>query len=129
MEHQINNYFIPPLFTSCLLISLFFFLIFKSSRSVVNISFCSIVLSAAVWLYSYAKAYQISESEHSLFWFRIGYVGVNFISITMFHFTIEFLKNWKLRRFVFIAYFYGFICSFMMLKTSKTYIFLRFEEN
>jgi len=94
------------------------FVLYKNSKSKVTQSFCLMCCSAFGWLLFAAISYNPIFKSYAELLLRISYVGVNFIAITTFHFTSEFLKKSKFRKFVTFTYIYGLICTTIILKTN-----------
>lgn len=100
-----------------LIFSLGFFVLQKNSKSKITQSFCLMCFSAFIWLFFVSISYNHILRSYAELLLRISYVGVNFISITTFHFTIEFLKKNNLRNYVKFVYAYGSVCALIILKT------------
>jgi len=66
-------------------------------------------LSAAIWLLFYSFAYFSNDKIMANFWFRVGYSGVIFISITYLNFACNILDFKKIQHLVRGSYFIGFV--------------------
>ncbi len=109
---------LTTLITFLLFISLAAFLIIKNSKSPVNISFSLVCLSAAVWCLNYSIAYKTVDAGTALFWFKLGYVGVIFISITYFHFAMCFLKLKRMYEYSILNYLIGGLLVIILLNSN-----------
>jgi len=103
--------------TSIFLILLCFFVLFKNRKSPINFSFFLVCCSAAIWLFSYSQAYRLADSNIIKLWFKVGYQGVIFISITYFHFTSNFLRLRRTKWIVILNYFIGIALIFILWRT------------
>jgi signal transduction histidine kinase len=111
------NFFILPLLVSILLLVLGIFVILKNPKSHVNLSFSFIILCAAVWLFSYARAYQLLDSSKVLWWFKLGYLGIIFMPITYYHFVNAMLEIQKARWVIALNYLGGLVFGVLVFKT------------
>ncbi|MBF0571380.1 MAG: GAF domain-containing protein [Candidatus Omnitrophica bacterium] len=115
---MLKIFFISTLATSVFLIALSLFAIYKNYRSGVNLSFSSTVLSGAVWLYCYSRAYQALEIQSVIFWFKLGYLGIIFIPITYFHFANILIQVKNTKWLVVLNYLVGGLLAVLLLKTN-----------
>ncbi len=83
-----------------------------------NRVFLALCLVSGVWLLSYSLAYQSRSPDMADLLGRIGYCGVVFIPITVFHFTVRFLQIYRLKKIVVFNYLVGFIWCFYIWCTS-----------
>ena len=88
-------YPISALFTAIASTVVFFVAIIKNSKSSLNRSFGYFSFSIASWSYGYFF-WQISHSaEDALFWCRALMMGAIFIPATFFHFSLNFIDQYK----------------------------------
>ena len=85
-------YSILPLMTSFCLISFGTFVLIKNYQLVITRTFFLLCASTALWAFGYSLMYASTNPLQALFWARIGYLGVIYIPISLFHFTLSFLK-------------------------------------
>jgi len=92
-------YYIPCLLASFFLLILFIFLISRKVNSKINISFGLVCFSGFFWLVNYGIGYLVSQFyyEKALHFFKLGYMGVIFIAITFFNYTVYFFNIENLR--------------------------------
>ena len=90
-------YFNPhavPLFISVVLIALLGMKAVASRRSKTNLHFGVVCLSTVIWLFFTAIGYLVREDkELATFWFRLDWVGVAYISISVYAFVVHFLEK------------------------------------
>ncbi len=104
-----NLPFFSTLISSLLVLILGLFVLKKAKGSQINKIFFFFCTTIFVWLFSYSLAYLSDQKITSLFFFKIGYLGVIFIPIVWYHFEMCFLgnQNRKLSRLVF----WGYLCA------------------
>ncbi|MBI3616982.1 MAG: GAF domain-containing protein, partial [Candidatus Omnitrophica bacterium] len=113
-----NPYSIPPFITTIIIFWLGIVVYARNKESPVNRSFFLMSFSIVVWLFFAGVSYSCNRKELAEVFVRITNVGVFFIPITMFHFTVTFLQITKLRKFIIFLYGYGLICSVLVLFTN-----------
>lgn len=104
--------------TALMLVVLMIVVLIKNRRSRVNLSFAMVCFSAALWLFSYSQAYSSRTLDQIVFWFKIGYPGVVFISITHVHFANAVLRINSTRLWIILNYFSGFLITLLIWKTN-----------
>lgn len=110
-----NFYSIPTFITSALIIFLGVFSLKKNERSPINRAFFSLCMFPGAWLFFGSIAYNCPTLPLANFFVRICYVGVVYISIAIFHFTVVFLDLKKLKKLILYFYLIGMfwtICLF-----------------
>lgn len=85
-------YYLMPLTVSLLFLSLGVFVFLKGRNSPVSRAFLVICITSWVWLFMSAIAYFVNDKVQSLFWMRISYVGIIFIPLSYYFFTMRFFK-------------------------------------
>jgi len=113
-----NIYSVFPFSVGFLLICLGIFVYLKNKDRALNQIFLLITLAGSIWLFSYAVAYSYKDEAKALFLFKLGYSGVIFIPITIFHYALEFLKIKKTKLIFVINYLLGCICIILIWKSS-----------
>jgi len=111
-------YSLPPLAVSLGLLTLGFFVYTKNKKAKLNRIFFTLCLSSSIWLFFYSLAYRCKSEMIAFIWLKIGYGGVVFIAVTVFHYTVEFLGIHKIRKVVFLNYIIGLICVFLIWNSS-----------
>lgn len=104
-----NYYIIPPLVSSLLFISLGIFVLFNKKRSIVNVAYFLSCLATFWWQFSWVFLFSTREPHISTILVRLGYTGIVFIPITLYHFYMSFLDNETDRKRVKLAYLIGFL--------------------
>ncbi|MCX5666117.1 MAG: hypothetical protein NT036_03600, partial [Candidatus Omnitrophica bacterium] len=98
MNHNFNLYSIPSFIASILLLGLALFVYKSNRRSPINITFALECFVSFIWQFCYGMMYLFSyDKDMALLWMKIGYLGVIFISVFIYHFIIEFLGRKKER--------------------------------
>ena len=85
-------YSILPLVSSICLFLFGFFVITRNIRSPINQPFFLLCFSTGLWALGYSFMYASHTEAQALFWARFGYLGVIYIPISLYHFTVIFLK-------------------------------------
>jgi len=113
MEFTILNAF--TFLSSLLIFLLGLFVFFKGEKSIVIRTFFRFTITIFVWLICYSLAYLFKDTSLKLLLFKGGYIGVIFIPVTWYHFTISFLhkENKKLINFLLLGY--AFAIFFILL--------------
>ncbi len=96
------------------------FVLFKNRRSAVNRSFFILALSLSIRDFSYFILSHITAVPAALFWSRIAYCGVVFITASTYHFIVSFL-NLQKKRFVYLFYSLSLLFALIAI-TNKQFI-------
>ena len=112
---------ILPLISAILVFSLGIFVFFKNRKSLVNIIFGLHSLAITIWLFgTFMMFLSGSVREMAIFWDRFIYIGVVFIPIFLYHFSIVYC-NIKTQNKIIIL---GYLLSFIFLILSRTDYFV-----
>src|SRR5437667_1779361 len=110
-------YFNPhaiPLFIAVGLIGLLGWKVFASRRSKANLYFGLMCLNIIFWLFFTALGYLVRDNERlALFWFQMDWIGVSYVSISVYAFVVHFLGKERPRA-IKVGYVLG---SFFLLIT------------
>lgn len=117
-----SAYSIPPLVSSILFFSLGLFCYLKNKKSKVNISFALMCLTTVWWQGSWAVLFNVKDPSIASFLVRFGYIGITFIPITFYHFTIEFLNRQEEKKLVWLSYLIG---AFLVIMLWATDLYIR----
>lgn len=110
-------YPIFPFIISILLLVMGVFVYRNNQKQYSNRIFLGLCLTSSCWLFFYSIAY-IVQNEHIAFIFlKIGYSGVVFIPITVFHYTLEFLNFQRVKKIAHYNYFFGTFCVLIIWTT------------
>jgi len=85
-------------------------------------------MSVALWGFGIFKFASAVELGNSVFWWRIGEIGVIFIPVFLTHFVYEFLNRTK-KKLIFLLYFISFIFLFFDIFTNHFFGPVRFIFN
>jgi len=99
-----NWYALPPLITAAIILLIGLFVLSRDKKSNINIVFSLFCLSMVIWLSGYSLMYLSSDPISALRFARIGFVGIIFLPILSFHFTIAFLELRVRRWAVYLLY-------------------------
>ncbi len=113
-----NYYAILPLITSILLFMLGIFVLSKNMKSRLNSVFFLLCLTSTIWLFSNFISFSEIKIGNISFWLNLAYCGVVFIAITIFHYTVVFLKLDRLLRYAYFNYVIGFVIVFLIWRTN-----------
>lgn len=104
-----SKYSILPLISSILFLALGLISYLKNKKSKINITFALMCLTTFWWQGSWAILFNTKVQDIASILVRIGYSGIIFISITFYHFTIEFLNREKEKKLVWLSYTLGIV--------------------
>lgn len=110
-------YSIFNLITSILILSLGWIVFKKNKESIVNITFGAFSLVLFVWLFAYFIAYNCKTYNWTIFWFKIGYIGVISIPIIWYHFVLSFLNKKGHGLFLKVGYLVAAVFAMLVLFT------------
>ncbi|MEK6938719.1 MAG: histidine kinase N-terminal 7TM domain-containing protein, partial [Nanoarchaeota archaeon] len=84
----------PPLISGIIisLIGHFVFLKYRETKKKEQLALFLACMSLSVWLFGYSGMYASRDKELALTWARIGFIGIIFIPITFYHFTVVVLN-------------------------------------
>jgi len=116
--YKFNPYAIPIFLTSIFLLGLGIFVFLHNKKSETNFSFLLLCLSASIWQFGYTLVFMSTSAETAIFWQKIVYLGVPFLTPAIYHFSVSFLKLNRQRRNIAIFYIFGFVFSVTCLTTS-----------
>ena len=108
---------ISTLLTSILLLVLVFFILLRRRRTKLNVIFAFMCLNVTLWLFCYSQAYRISNSLQSLFWFKVGYLGLVFLPVSFLQFVCSFLNVKKYQWYSRVSIFVGIFTAVIILGT------------
>ncbi|MDD4736214.1 MAG: histidine kinase N-terminal 7TM domain-containing protein, partial [Kiritimatiellae bacterium] len=80
---------LPPLVSGLFMLMLGVFIIAKNMHSLACWSYFITSLATSIWLLSYAACYSAITPEAGLFWSRNAYIGIYYLAISFYFFTIE----------------------------------------
>lgn len=113
-----NLYSAPSLIVSILLLGLALFVYKSNRRSPINITFSLECFASFIWQFCYGMMYLFSyDKDAALLWMKIGYLGVIYISVFIYHFIIEFLGIKKERIIAYTAYAIAALFTYLHLFT------------
>ena len=114
---QLNIFSIPPFIASLLTLLLGVFIYRKNRKSAQNIAYALECVSVFVWFLAYSVMFSCKDSKIASIFGKIGYVGVTFIPITFYHFTISLLGIKSQKNILKACYFLGAIFLLLLLAT------------
>jgi PAS domain S-box-containing protein len=101
-EYTFSFYAIPPFITSVAVLVFGLAVLVYERFSLVGRLFLFMTFSAATWLFGFSISYLASMEETALWWIKVGYIGVTFIPVGVYHFTVGVLQidqkvRWSVR--------------------------------
>jgi len=118
MDFTIYN--LPPLISSILFFLFGLFVFLKNKKSALNTAFLSVCLVTFWWQFSWFILFSFHSRAVADYLVKIGYLGIIFIPITFFHFSLLLPENKKkINIFIkYFAYFIGLIFSACLFFTN-----------
>jgi len=102
-------YAIPPLISSLLFLSFGVAVFKKSKNRVVCVGFFLSTLATFWWQFSWFLLFFIGAYDNANFLVKVGYSGITFIPITLFHFFADYTGNLRAKSWIRFYYAAGFI--------------------
>jgi len=102
-----NAYTIPPLISSLLFAAIGVLVLQQNIKSKINVAFFMACLSTFWWQFSWALLFSTSNDQLASVLVRLGYSGIIFIPITLYHFFVEFAKADEDKIYVRLSYLIG----------------------
>ena len=123
-----NQYAFPPLITSIAILLYGFYVFSRNFRSSIYFSFFLITTALSLWLFSFSMLFVSTGSHAAFIWAKIGYIGIVYIPVAVYQFTVFFLnlKNQKkilIINYVLYAVFVLLMNSAVSIKGMKHYFF------
>ena len=116
-NYTFNLYAIPNFVVTVFLLAIGFFVFFQNKKSIVNLSFMALNLSSSLWLFGLGMCYLSKNEATALFWGKVEYLGLVFVSTNIYAFSVAYLKLKRQKRFVVVAYLLS--CIFLILSWTK----------
>ena len=91
-NYTFNPYAIPTLVTGVAIIALGFIVLVAERNSRVSLSFFTMTVIAAIWLFCYSFMYGAAAESVANTWAVMGQLGVTFIPAAVYHFTVGTLE-------------------------------------
>lgn len=113
-------YSILPLISAIFVFSLGLFVFSKNRKSKLNFLFMLFCFSITIWLFGTFMMLKVQEDVKIIFWDRFIYMGVVFIPIFAYHFSLILTKIKNQRTLLFL----GYIISFFFFAVSQTDYFV-----
>ena len=110
-----------PLISAIFVFSLGIFVFLKNRKSDLNILFSLFCLSITIWLFGTFMMFISKSDKEAIFWDRFVYIGVVFVPVFMYHFSIIFSKIKGQRELLFLSY----LLAFVFLILSRTDYFVK----
>jgi diguanylate cyclase (GGDEF)-like protein/PAS domain S-box-containing protein len=95
--YEFSSSAVPTLITAVLMLG-FGASVLMRRVSRVTVSFFTLTVAAAVWMFAFTWMYCSRDAATALYWARTAYIGVPFIAAAVYHFTIEILRIGRDRR-------------------------------
>ncbi len=108
-----------PLISAVFVLSLGIFVFLKNKKSKLNIIFFLLSISFIVWFFSTFMMFISQTDKQAVFWDRTVYLGVIFIPILMYHFSLVFSKAKNNKKL-----YLGYLLTFIFVILSRTDYFV-----
>jgi signal transduction histidine kinase len=102
-----NPYSIPPLMAVIVALLLGLLIYFKNRKSERNLAFALLCFSTVVWQLTWTLLFNIYDNEIAAILVKVGYSGIIFLPITIFHFAVKYTEKKIDRIMSYIAYAIG----------------------
>lgn len=103
-NYFLNFYAIPNFIVSLAIFILGVFILSKGTRKETNVYFGFCAFSTSIWIFFAALAYMCRNETVAFFWARFSYIGVTFISASIYAFSVAYLGLRNQRKFVIAAF-------------------------
>lgn len=100
-------YSIPPLMAVIVALLLGLLIYFKNRKSERNIAFALLCLSTIIWQLTWTILFNIHDGEIAVILVKVGYSGIIFLPITIFHFAVKYTGKTLDRIMSYVAYAMG----------------------
>lgn len=110
----------PPLISGLFMLTLGIFIVVKNLRSVTCWLFFSTSLATSLWLLSYAVCFSAIAPETGYFWSKNAYVGIYYLALSFYTFTIEITGQKQQRKWAIFA----FAVMTVLFPITRTNLFL-----
>src|SRR3989338_1357615 len=113
-----NPYALPPLFSSVLFCALAFFVCTRRNRTVLNTTLGSACFVTSWWQVSWFFLFSVTTVHLVPILIKIGYSGIIFIPLTLYHFFVSFTKSKPDVKFVWVGYLLGVVLLAFLWRSS-----------
>lgn len=120
----ISSYSFLPLISAIFVVILGFFVWFKKPRQSLHIIFLFYSIAISVWLFGTFQLFSASVDADKIFWDRFIYLGVVFIPVFLYHFSLIYCEFFRHRWQKALLYF-GYLSAFFYLPLSQTDYFVK----
>jgi len=107
-----NAFVLSSLLTGLTSFLLGVFILTKSKGSRVNKIWAIFCFSVTIWGFGGYKVALANTADAGLFWWRVTYIGINFIPVLFYHFVYLFLGI-RGKKMLYLFYFYGLFFSIL----------------
>lgn len=107
-------YSIPPLAASLITLTVGLIVLIRGKK----LTYTLVTFSVFVWLFGYALMYSTKNYDFALSLAKLSYIGVVFIPVFSYHFTVSFLNLTKQRMLLILNYLVGLLFVSMIWKSS-----------
>ena len=114
--YQLNFHAVAPFVSHLISVAVGFFVIVKNPRSSLHVTLGIFCLFASLWQFGTGMMFMAKTDELAIFWDRIVYIGVNFMWMMHFHFSLLFSKAddkkyWLVAAYIIATFYALFIFS------------------
>jgi diguanylate cyclase (GGDEF)-like protein/PAS domain S-box-containing protein len=90
-NYQFNPYAIPTFLAATAIVTLGGWVILREVRSQVSWLLFTVSMAVGIWLFSCSLMYSATNPATALWWAKLTYLGVAFIPVSVYHFTVAVL--------------------------------------
>lgn len=117
-HYFLNLHGIPFLISGTTVVALGVFVLARSPRAVLHISFFFVCLAVGIWLLGFGAGYMSAAENIARIWFFVGFNGVVYISTFNYFFTVSLLKTVYRQRWIVGALF--IVTTFFLVQLYAT---------
>jgi len=116
-----SPYSIAPLISSVLFVALGYFVWSRDRKATVNAALALACVATFWWQASWVFLFSIQDLRLAHLVVKIGYSGIIFIPVTLYHFSTAFVGSKKDKPFVFASYLFG-VFTLILLWSSPYFV-------
>lgn len=118
--YEFNFHAVAPFVSHLISITVAIFVIIKNPRSKLHVTLGIFCLFASLWQFGTGMMFMAKTDKLAIFWDRVVYIGVNFMWMMHFHFSILFSKSddkkaWLVAAYILAGFYSMFIFSDLLV--------------
>lgn len=117
-QYALSLYALPTAVTTVLVLVLGIAVLAQEWRSPVGLVFFCVTLAIGIWQFAFSFMYCATSPAVALQWAKLAYLGVPFIPVAIFHFTVAVLRRYaRYQRAIWLAWITSAACAAAILNT------------